>query len=225
MNRAKWSNVECFSYCKTILYQQNTKVLREVSGRCVYISTEKNDNLPKHAIVCILNSIDSKIHKEKENKKLKNAPELLLKVYFDSLGLKMITLNRMLRQPSISMKLPKKNSDDARSMIVHTLCPTIRVKIFKYKQTVPSLWWWLPFPTKLEEVMTLVANWMHKATANVHDLSTISGKLFYVAQCCPSTRYFVNGMLEHLAGALAKGSSTYRTNLGRIWPGSEHFYP
>ena len=41
MNRAKWSNVEFLAIVKTILYQQNTKVLRKVSGRYDYISTER----------------------------------------------------------------------------------------------------------------------------------------------------------------------------------------
>ena len=33
-------NVEYLRYCRTILYQQNKKTLREVTARCVYISTE-----------------------------------------------------------------------------------------------------------------------------------------------------------------------------------------
>ena len=72
---------------------------------------------------------------EKENKKSKTAPDLLLKVYFDNKGFEIIFLNRLLRQQSINMKLPKENSDDDRLMIVCKLCPTIRAKI----QTVQDL--------------------------------------------------------------------------------------
>ena len=51
---------------------------------------------------------------------------------------------------------------------------------------------------KLEEVFTLVVNWDHRATTNIHDLRTILGKLFYIAHCCPADRYFVNRMLDTL---------------------------
>ena len=47
-------------------------------------------------------------------------------------------------------------------------------------------------PEKLEEVTVLVGNWLPKYTANIHELHTILGKLFYMAQCCSPARLFLN---------------------------------
>ena len=83
--------------------------------------------------------IDSKIYKEKEEKTLKKSPELLLEIYFDNKRIDLIRLNRILRQPSISIKMPQNTDNEDIVMIVHTLCQTIRFKIFNYTQTVQNL--------------------------------------------------------------------------------------
>ena len=51
---------------------------------------------------------------------------------------------------------------------------------------------------KLEEATTLVGNWSHRKAANMHDLQAILGKLFYVAQCSPPTRFIINRVVETL---------------------------
>ena len=53
-------------------------------------------------------------------------------------------------------------------------------------------------PEKLEEIMCLIQNWLHKETANIQELCTILGKLFYIAQYYPPAWLFTNQMLDTL---------------------------
>ena len=57
---------------------------------------------------------------------------------------------------------------------------------------------------KLVEVSTLVENWTLKKVANIHELQTILDKLFYMAQCCPPARFFINRMLDALRSCPAQ---------------------
>ena len=50
----------------------------------------------------------------------------------------------------------------------------------------------------LKKLMDLVGTWLHKTTANIHDLRALLGKLLFVAQCCPPAHLFTNRMLETL---------------------------
>ena len=48
---------------------------------------------------------------------------------------------------------------------------------------------------KLLDIMLVVHQLGDRQRANIHDLVTLLGKLFHVAQCCPPAHYFVNRML------------------------------
>ena len=64
----------------------------------------------------------------------------------------------------------------------------------------------VPIPDgKLAEIITLAADWTLKRVASIHKLSTILGKLFYVALCCASARFFINRMLNTLRAGPAEG--------------------
>ena len=59
---------------------------------------------------------------------------------------------------------------------------------------------------KVREIMDLVGMWYKKNTTNVHELRSLLGKLFFVAQCCPPARLFTNRMLETLRTCPVSGS-------------------
>ena len=60
---------------------------------------------------------------------------------------------------------------------------------------------------KMAESMQLVNNLNCKSHANIHELWAILRKLFYVAQCCPPARFFMNCMLNTLRACPLTGSS------------------
>ena len=53
-------------------------------------------------------------------------------------------------------------------------------------------------PDKLKEVTILVGNWYHRTTASIHDLRTLLGNIFYVAQYWPPASFFINRLLTTL---------------------------
>ena len=73
-----------------------------------------------------------------EKPKVKKSPSHILPVYFHNKGLEFIQLRSILRKPSVISKLPEKLQEDPPS-IVYSLTPTIRNKIFNYKETVESI--------------------------------------------------------------------------------------
>ena len=50
---------------------------------------------------------------------------------------------------------------------------------------------------KLTDVMSLVQQQSSKKLANIHELRTLEGRLFHIAQCCPLACFLVNCMLNH----------------------------
>ena len=58
----------------------------------------------------------------------------------------------------------------------------------------------------MADTMQLVKGWSHKSHANIHELQAILGKLFYMAQYCPTARIFVNRMLNTLRACPLTGS-------------------
>lgn len=50
----------------------------------------------------------------------------------------------------------------------------------------------------MKEINNIITTWMNKTIANIHKLCTLLGKLFFMAQCCPPVRFFINCMLDTL---------------------------
>ena len=122
------------------LISKYKSILREVTARCVFISTEDNVELPNHILDCILELIDTNIHKVKEKRVPKKKPECIVKVYFDNKGIQMINLGRILRQPNVDLKLPNLGTSPSETLIiVYKLCPTICSIVFNYKETIQDL--------------------------------------------------------------------------------------
>ena len=59
-------------------------------------------------------------------------------------------------------------------------------------------------PDKLDEVMGLVHNWLHKEVPNIHDLRTIMGKVLYVANVALLPNCFPTECLTPSGGAHSK---------------------
>ena len=91
------------------------------------------------------------------------------------------------------------------------LWATLRLQEAQKKSPSPSqemIWLGLKFNSigmsvtllqeKIDEVMTLVHNWVCKEVANIHDLCVLLKNLFYMVQCCPSAWIFINRMLDTL---------------------------
>ena len=79
-------------------------------------------------------------------------------------------------------------------------------------------------PDKLQEIMDLVDAWFHKTMANIHDLMSLLGKLFFLAQCCPPARLFTNRMLETGYFPYVRQHISHQ-GLSKIWPGSSGICP
>ena len=73
-----------------------------------------------------------------EKPNVKKSPSHILSIFFHNKGLEFIQLKSILRKPSVISKLPEKLQEDSPS-IVYSLTPTIRNKIFNYKDTVESI--------------------------------------------------------------------------------------
>ena len=58
---------------------------------------------------------------------------------------------------------------------------------------------------KLKEVSQLVAVWRERKSATIQQLRQLPSKLFFIAQCCPRTKFFDNHMLEALGACPAVG--------------------
>ena len=52
--------------------------------------------------------------------------------------------------------------------------------------------------SKIEECLSLAGEWAHKTHCTRSQLRRFLGKLFHIAQCCPTLRLFVNRLLETL---------------------------
>ena len=61
---------------------------------------------------------------------------------------------------------------------------------------------------KLAEIGNIVADWDRKEQAKIHELCTLLGKLFFVAQCCCPAKVFRNRILGTLMACLAVGAVT-----------------
>ena len=73
-----------------------------------------------------------------EKPNVKKSPSHILSIFFHNKGLEFIQLKSILRKPSVISKLPEKLQEDSPS-IVYSLTPTIRNKIFNYKDTAESI--------------------------------------------------------------------------------------
>ena len=51
---------------------------------------------------------------------------------------------------------------------------------------------------KMANIMQLMEGLSHKSLANIHEQRVILSKRFYVVQCCPLARVFINRMLDTL---------------------------
>ena len=70
---------------------------------------------------------------------------------------------------------------------------------------------------KVTDIAELVADWHGCTHANLHALSALLGKLFYICQCCIPARFFLNSMLEMLRSCPPTGdmalSSDFRKDI------------
>ena len=87
----------------------------------------------------MINIFFTKIYKDEEKVNSKKAPKYILPIYFHNKGLEMIKLNKILRNQNITSKLPDKLSTEDPPSIVYSLSPTIRNKIFNYKETIDDI--------------------------------------------------------------------------------------
>ena len=86
----------------------------------------------------IIDTFFTKIFKEEEIKS-KKSPKHILPIYFHNKGIEMVKLNKILRKPHITSKLPENLLTEDPPSIVYSLSPTIRNKLFNYKETVESI--------------------------------------------------------------------------------------
>ena len=88
----------------------------------------------------VLDIIQTKFYKKDTNSSKKSAPKFMLKMRFKNKGLDAIKLGNILRKTSIRETLPECLNDDAfLPSIVYSLEPTIRNKIFNYKDVVSNI--------------------------------------------------------------------------------------
>ena len=95
--------------------------------------------------------------------------------------------------------------------ILQTLFWRIGLKEAAHKASPPAqamTWLGLQFDTvemtvtfpseKLQNTFQLVEDWVSRQAANIHQLQALLGQLLHIAQCCQSTRLFLNCMLATL---------------------------
>ena len=80
----------------------------------------------------------TKVYKE-EKGNAKKAPKHLLPIFFHNKGLEFIRLKKILRNPDVISKLPDQLQTEDPPSIVYNLTPTIRSKIFNYRETVNDI--------------------------------------------------------------------------------------
>jgi hypothetical protein len=91
----------------------------------------------------------------------------------------------------------------------------------KHKACPPSqrmIWLGLEFNTldmtvsipqdKMQEILSIVREWLPKKTATRTQLKSILGKLFFITQCCPPARMFLNRMLATMRDCPPVGSTS-----------------
>ena len=62
---------------------------------------------------------------------------------------------------------------------------------------------------KLTEIASIVADWQGRNHTNVHDLKALLGKLFFISQCYPQARFYLNSMLDILRACPETGEITF----------------
>ena len=58
---------------------------------------------------------------------------------------------------------------------------------------------------KLQKIMTMCKSWTHKNSCTKRHLQSLLGSLLYVSKCVPSSRFFLNRLLEFLRAMEDKG--------------------
>ena len=124
---------------RVLLESKNKKILKQfviAINDFLERQTDKFPFLPWY--LAALDTIEYKLYKPEIPKDEKQAPKSILKILFDNKSLDFINLQKILNLDEIKATLPRKMKD-LSPVIVYTLKPSIRSKIFNYKEFTNSI--------------------------------------------------------------------------------------
>ena len=124
---------------RVLLESKNKKILKQfviAINDFLERQTDKFPFLPWY--LAALDTIEYKLYKPEIPKDEKQAPKSILKILFDNKSLDFINLQKILNLDEIKTTLPRKMKD-LSPVIVYTLKPSIRSKIFNYKEFTNSI--------------------------------------------------------------------------------------
>jgi hypothetical protein len=123
--------------CRKLLNSLKHPNLRELAVEANSRLSTCEDHL-KRWYDLIIDIYFTKVYKE-EKGKAKNVPKHLLPIFFHNKGLEFIRLKKILHNPDVISKLPDQLQAEDPPSIIYNLTPTIRSKIFNYRETVNAI--------------------------------------------------------------------------------------
>ena len=133
------TNKEFFAYCRKVLFGLPKRVMKKVASELIHLSNISDHNIQIFKLEVALDIIDYKLIKPRPEKSKKSTPELICKVFFDNKTIEMINLPRIFNLAEVKNKIPTECKIKEAPMVVYKLCPTIRSKVFNYKETITNL--------------------------------------------------------------------------------------
>ena len=135
-----FNTTPCYSnIIRTKLSSLDTKSLKTIWNMVTYNNIFHDDRFIRwHDL--ILDIIDTKIYKPPPVKDKKPQPRFKLRVKFVNKGLDFIKIRSIIKSDEVTSLLPSCISDEDKiPSVLHKLEPTIRNKIFNYRQTVEAI--------------------------------------------------------------------------------------
>mgnify|MGYP001792462320 CR=1 FL=1 len=124
---------------RVLLESKTKKVLKTFVTAINDFLERQTDNFPFLSwYLAALDIIECKLYKKEPPKPKKQVPKSILKVLFQNKGLDFINFQKIINMDDVISNLPKKMKD-LNPVIIHTLKPSIRSKVFNYKDFTNSI--------------------------------------------------------------------------------------
>ena len=122
---------------RKILDSLKRRDLRHLASDAQLQLEQNHDDRVQRLYSLISDTFFTKVYKKPPDKK--KAPKYILPLFFDNKGLEHIKLSSILHQKDVINLLPNALKQDEVPSIVYSLGPTIRSKVFNYKDTVSHI--------------------------------------------------------------------------------------
>ena len=124
---------------RILLESKTKKVLKTFVVAINDFLERQSENFPFISwYLAALDIIETKLYRPEKPKPKKQIPKSILKILFDNKSLDFINLQRIINLDDVVSTFPKKMKD-MNPVIVYTLKPSIRSKIFNYKEFISNI--------------------------------------------------------------------------------------